>query len=215
MHLGRTDRTFVPHTQVSVQNSPVLLPNFQMAPRLKILMSSGSKKGIQIYYPFLSKVSASESPPGSPTGPLWREMPVSRAFLNISSGFSSNGALPRGPAHLASSESPLHPSLKVPGRRALLQVPQRGLYGKRCPSPEPFPPILQGPQQGSSPSGFPSQSSIERERERERETPNLQSPFQPFLKVPSRQAHSRLPNCAPMKRDALLQSLPFVTQGSQ
>jgi len=43
-------------------------------------MSSGSKKGTQIYYPFSQKVPASESPPGSPTGPLWREMPISRAF---------------------------------------------------------------------------------------------------------------------------------------
>jgi len=28
-------------------------------------------------------------------GPLWREMPVSRAFLNISSRVPSKGALPR------------------------------------------------------------------------------------------------------------------------
>ena len=37
--------------------------------------------------------------------------------------------------------------------------PKWGPYGKRCPSPEPFLPILQGPQQGSPPSVFPSQSS--------------------------------------------------------
>jgi hypothetical protein len=37
-----------------------------MAPRLKILVSSGSKKGTQIYYPFLSKVPAKKSLPGSP-----------------------------------------------------------------------------------------------------------------------------------------------------
>jgi len=30
-------------------------------------------------------------------GPLWREMPVSRAFLNISSRVPSKGALTRGP----------------------------------------------------------------------------------------------------------------------
>jgi hypothetical protein len=38
--------------------------------RLKILMTSGSKKGAQIYYLFLSKVPAKESPPGFPKGPL-------------------------------------------------------------------------------------------------------------------------------------------------
>jgi len=45
------------------------LSKFQMAPRLKILMSSESKKGTHIYYPFLSKVPASKTPPGSPVGP--------------------------------------------------------------------------------------------------------------------------------------------------
>ena len=72
-----------PHNLISAQDSPVPLPKFQVAPRLKILMSSESKKGTQIHYSFLSKVPANKSPPGSPTGPLWREMPVSRAFLNI------------------------------------------------------------------------------------------------------------------------------------
>jgi len=43
-------------------------------------MSSGSKKGTQIYFFFLSKIPANEPPPGSPTGPLWREIPVYRAF---------------------------------------------------------------------------------------------------------------------------------------
>jgi hypothetical protein len=52
-----------------------------MAPRLKILISSGSKKGTWIYYPFfLKKIPASESPPGSPVGPLGREIPACRAF---------------------------------------------------------------------------------------------------------------------------------------
>ena len=51
-----------------------------MALRLKILMASGSKKGTQIYFSFLSKVPANEPPPGSPTGPLWRGRTVYRAF---------------------------------------------------------------------------------------------------------------------------------------
>ena len=71
MHLDHIDGPFVPHNLISAQKSPVHLPKFQMAPRLKILMSSGPKKGTQIYYPFLSKVSASESQPGLPVGLLW------------------------------------------------------------------------------------------------------------------------------------------------
>jgi len=55
MHLGLIDGHFVPHNLISAQDSPVHLPNFQIAPRLKILMSSGSKKGTPIYFPFLSK----------------------------------------------------------------------------------------------------------------------------------------------------------------
>jgi len=49
MHLGFIDGPFVPYNLISAQKSPVPLPKFQMAPRLKILMSSGYKKGTQVY----------------------------------------------------------------------------------------------------------------------------------------------------------------------
>ena len=48
MHLGRIDRPFVPCNLISAQESSRWPPDL-------ILMSSGSKKGTQIYYPFLSK----------------------------------------------------------------------------------------------------------------------------------------------------------------
>ena len=70
MHLGLIDGPYVPHNLISTQERPVPLLKLQMAPRLKILMASGSKKGTQIYFSFLSKVPANEPPPGSPTGPL-------------------------------------------------------------------------------------------------------------------------------------------------
>jgi hypothetical protein len=69
MHLGLIDGPFVPHNLIT-QESPVSLLKFQMVPRLKILTVSGSKKGTQIYFSFLSEVLANEPPPGSPTGPL-------------------------------------------------------------------------------------------------------------------------------------------------
>jgi hypothetical protein len=84
MHLGLIDRPFVPNNLISTQESPIPLLNFQMAPRLKILMSSGSKEGTQIYYSFLSKIPPNVSPPDSPTGPLWREIPPRRAYLHFS-----------------------------------------------------------------------------------------------------------------------------------
>jgi hypothetical protein len=67
MRLGLIDGLFVAHNLISTQESLVPLLQLQMAPRLKILMASGSKKGTQIYFSFLSKVLANEPPPGSAT----------------------------------------------------------------------------------------------------------------------------------------------------
>jgi hypothetical protein len=62
MHLGLKDGPFVPHNLISAQESPVPLAKFQVGPRLKILMSSGSKKGIQINFPFFSKSASKQVP---------------------------------------------------------------------------------------------------------------------------------------------------------
>jgi hypothetical protein len=49
-------------------------------------MSSGSKRKEPryVFFFFLSKVSVNKPPPGSPTGPPWRELPIYRAFFYIS-----------------------------------------------------------------------------------------------------------------------------------
>jgi len=52
-------------------------------------------------------------------GPLWRQMAISRAFLNIPYTVPSEGAPSRGPLHTASSERDA-PSLSL---KALLQLP--------------------------------------------------------------------------------------------
>jgi hypothetical protein len=45
-------------------------------------MSSGPKKrNSDTHFLFLSKVPVKEPPPGSPTGPPWRELPVYKAFF--------------------------------------------------------------------------------------------------------------------------------------
>jgi len=70
MHLGLIDGPLVSHNLISTQESPVPVPGFGMAPRLKILMAFESKKGTQIYFSFLSKVPTNELTPGSSTGSL-------------------------------------------------------------------------------------------------------------------------------------------------
>ena len=53
-------------------------------PDLKSECRLGPRKEARYTFLFSQKVPASESPPGSPRGPLWREIPAYRAFLHIS-----------------------------------------------------------------------------------------------------------------------------------
>jgi len=62
MHLGLIDEPFVPHNLISAPESPVPLLKFQMAPRLKIVIPSGSKKRAQIYFSFSLKKSHQTNP---------------------------------------------------------------------------------------------------------------------------------------------------------
>ena len=158
------------------------------------------------------KVPSIRAPPTYQVPLRWKGAPMERdAFPNVSSRVPSEGAPPEATSmeplqrEMLHPQSPLHPALKGPSRRAILQVPQNGApleraarlqslfyISFRVPSKErslqvPFTELLQ------------------------RVTLHLQSPFQPYLKVPGRWAHSRLPNWAPMKRDAHPQSLPFIT----
>jgi len=70
MHQGLIDSRSVLNNLVSAHWSPAHLLKFQMAPKLKILMPSGSKKGTQIYF-FLSlkspcKLTLSKFPSRAP-----------------------------------------------------------------------------------------------------------------------------------------------------
>jgi len=83
MHLGLLDGPFVPHNVISAPDSPVPLPKFQMAPRLHDLMSSGSKKGTQIHYPFLSKSPSKRIPSRFPK---WASV---ERHIHLQSNFTS------------------------------------------------------------------------------------------------------------------------------
>ena len=112
MHLGLINGPLVPHNLISAQESPVPLPELQMAPRPKILMSSGSTKGTQIYYPFLSKSPGKWIPSRFPNRvPMEKDTHLQGIFtsvsiflFNISFGVPSKGALSPGPPHGVHSE---------------------------------------------------------------------------------------------------------------
>jgi hypothetical protein len=84
------------------------------------------------------KVPGEEVPlPRSPTGPPWREMPVTRAFFYISFKGPGKGA----PSFRFSHASPPEPSFtclsKAPVKESLLQVPPAGPLWRETPIPEP------------------------------------------------------------------------------
>jgi len=136
---------------------------------------------------------------------------VSSSVAHFLHRVPSEGAPPPGPPtwslfreRCSIPRAPFIHLSKSPADKPSSRFPKWGPYGKRRPSPEPFLPILRGPaRQPSLQVPF-----IELPQ---RETLHLQSSFQPHLKIPSRQEHSRLPNRAPIKRDAHPQSLPFIT----
>ena len=101
MRLGLIDGPFVPYNLTSTQESPVPLLKFQMAPRLKILMASGSKKEPDILFLSL-KSPGKQNPSRFPNrAPIKREARL-QGILHISQK-----------PHL--SGSPVkEPSLKVP-----------------------------------------------------------------------------------------------------
>ena len=143
--------------------------------------------------------------------PHGERCPFPEPFLIYFLGSPVKELPPRGPLHRASErerlhpQSPLHPALEVPSRRALLHVPQMGPLWKEMPVSRAF---------STYPSGSPTREpslQIPFTELPQRERLHLQSPFQPYIKVPGRWAHTRLPNWAPMNRDAQPQSLPFIT----
>jgi len=85
MHLGLIEGPFVSHNLISAQGSTDLLLKFQMAPKLKILMSCGSKKVIQIYFSFSLKKSRQINPTSFPNGaPLKRDTHLQDPFAYLS-----------------------------------------------------------------------------------------------------------------------------------
>jgi hypothetical protein len=80
-----------------------------------------------MHFLFLSKAPLNKPLAGSSTGPLWRELPIYRAF------FTS-----QIPHNNCPKQRNLFPSLEGRGRGMSLHVlPKRGPHGNRRPFPEP------------------------------------------------------------------------------
>ena len=110
LHLGLIIRLFVPQNLISNQDSPVPLPELQMAPRFKTLMCSGSRNKPIYTILFSRKVQINEAPLCYVTRPQRREITAYRIFLRLSWYIS------------------IYLSLRFPGKI----VPPRSLTGSQC-----------------------------------------------------------------------------------
>jgi len=100
---------FVPHNLLSTQESSVPLPKFQMAPDLKIIMSSGSKKGTQIYYTVFKKSRQANPLQVPQRGPYGEINPLTEHFyisLNMSLFIFPSESPVRGPPPCSLTGSP-------------------------------------------------------------------------------------------------------------
>ena len=108
-HKNSLNIQFFPSVKGNPPHSPKVLPLWKQTP------ISGTLLSIIFQSPQYT------SPlPGFSAGPLWREMPVSRAFLYTSSRVPSKGSLPSGSPHRAPTEKDapfLEPSLTLWGSR--------------------------------------------------------------------------------------------------
>jgi len=120
---------------------------FQMAPRLKILMASGSKKGTQTLIPFFFPKSPSKRNPSRfpNRAPMERERPAYRTFLHIScyNSFYSVALRKERPSMFPKSGAPMETnahsrvvlnirvSFEVPSQGALPPGPPHGVPTER------------------------------------------------------------------------------------
>ena len=151
-----------------------------MAPIISFLISSGSKKN-EPRYVCLREAKASHS------HKMWTE--VSSSVPHFLHRVPSGVPLPEAPSteplqrEMFHPQSSLHPSLKVPGRRAFLQVLQTGPLWKDMPGSRASPtyPSRSAAREPSLQVLFTELPQTERERERRS---NCRAPFHHISKSP-------------------------------
>jgi len=133
MHLDLTDEPFVSHN-ISAPEGPVPLLKFQMAPRLKISIPSGSKKRTQIYFSFSLKKSHQTNPLQVPQQDHYGEREPFTGHFCVSLE-----------TLIKISLNIFFPSLQGPKKRGPPHVPQKRALWKQTPISRPKL-ILRGPQ---------------------------------------------------------------------
>jgi hypothetical protein len=160
-------------------------------------MSSGSKKGMQIYFPFLSKHSRKWVPSRFPIGaPIERDTRLQGIFIYLLiDQFISKGLKKGYPSIFPKSRAPLETdahskaflsiSFRVPSKGALPRGPPHWASSESCLPGSPagpllkisapfqslFYPFFRVPSKGAFPRGSLHRAPIERVRERYESTP--------------------------------------------
>jgi hypothetical protein len=124
MHLGLIDGLFLPHNLISAKESPVILLKVHMAPRLKILISSGSKKENQIYFLFLSKLHGKRIPSRFPIrASVGRDVCLTDHFyISLNASLYLKGPMKRASLHVSQRRGPYG---NRPHSRTLFNIPFR------------------------------------------------------------------------------------------
>jgi len=97
MNLGLIDGFFGSYKLISTQKNPVFYEKFQMASKLKILMTSGSKKITQKYYLFSLKSPGKRTPSRFPNGAAMERNTRPQGILHISKGPNKNSSNKKAP----------------------------------------------------------------------------------------------------------------------
>ena len=161
MHVSLIDRPFVPHNLMSTQESPVPLIKLQMAPRLKILMASGSKKGTEVYVSFSLKSPGKWTPSSfSNRAPMERYTHLQGICISLENlikipldnkGPKERSALPHSPkvGPLWKQTPIFKPCLTYllgsPVKEPSLKVPFMESLAERCPTTRALPHLSKSP----------------------------------------------------------------------
>jgi len=129
MHVVLIDGSFVPHNLISAQERALsLYQSSRWPPDLKYHCPLGPRKEPRYIILFSQKILASESPPGSPTEPLWQEITACRAFyISLDISLYLKGPKERASPHVPQKRSPSGNRRPFQSLNITFGVPSKGV----------------------------------------------------------------------------------------